>query len=305
MSRSTAKKTDPTLWQKVKAEVTEGDKGGRPGQWSARKAQLASRAYQEQGGGYEGRRREDNSLKAMERGGLGHRLGTQQHRDRRALPAEARAAGALGGGVSRDDGQEARRYAPRQAVRASRSEIAKKTARHRSGGVGDQPTRAELYEEAQRRNLRGRSKMSKAELQRALGVSRGGAATTGAASRRQLLADLGLGRGDHRPGEVAVGVGPGAPRVAREVGAQRLRQGPDQGLADGRVVVGRDAVGRVPAPETAQERQDLSSRSSAPTTAPSAAMRFARWAAMSRRNSGAGSGRARTGGDRTARPPGP
>ena len=43
-------------------------------------------------------------------------------------------------------------------------------ARKRSGG--DTPkTRAELYEEAKRRNLSGRSKMGRAELARALGHS--------------------------------------------------------------------------------------------------------------------------------------
>ena len=41
---ATAKKTDPALWEKVKKEVTESDKGGKPGQWSARKAQAASGA---------------------------------------------------------------------------------------------------------------------------------------------------------------------------------------------------------------------------------------------------------------------
>ena len=49
----TSKKTDPKLWEKVKGDVTAGDKGGRPGQWSARKAQ---------GGGYIGPKSEDNSL---------------------------------------------------------------------------------------------------------------------------------------------------------------------------------------------------------------------------------------------------
>src|SRR3954462_1170491 len=41
----------------------------------------------------------------------------------------------------------------------------KKAARHRSRGG---KTRAELYEEAQRRHIPGRSRMSKAELERAL-----------------------------------------------------------------------------------------------------------------------------------------
>ena len=44
--------TDPGLRERVKAEVLAGDKGGRPGQWSARKAQLVARLYAERGGGY-------------------------------------------------------------------------------------------------------------------------------------------------------------------------------------------------------------------------------------------------------------
>ena len=37
-----------TLFQKIKA----GSKGGKPGQWSARKAQLLAAEYKRKGGGY-------------------------------------------------------------------------------------------------------------------------------------------------------------------------------------------------------------------------------------------------------------
>jgi hypothetical protein len=57
-----AQRDDPALWERVKAEVTRGSKGGRPGQWSARKAQMAVRLYKERGGGYIGPRDPDNSL---------------------------------------------------------------------------------------------------------------------------------------------------------------------------------------------------------------------------------------------------
>ena len=33
---TTAEKTDPKLWEKVKKEVAAGDKGGEKGEWSAR-----------------------------------------------------------------------------------------------------------------------------------------------------------------------------------------------------------------------------------------------------------------------------
>jgi hypothetical protein len=39
-----------------------GGKGGRPGQWSARKAQMAVEEYKREGGGYVGSKSESNSL---------------------------------------------------------------------------------------------------------------------------------------------------------------------------------------------------------------------------------------------------
>mgnify|MGYP005995381089 CR=1 FL=1 len=57
-----AQRTDPALWERVKAEVTRGTKGGKRGQWSARKAQLAVKLYKERGGGYVGPKDPDNSL---------------------------------------------------------------------------------------------------------------------------------------------------------------------------------------------------------------------------------------------------
>ncbi|CEL11495.1 hypothetical protein ASPCAL14597 [Aspergillus calidoustus] len=44
--------TDPDLRQEVKEEVQAGGKGGKPGQWSARKAQLTASEYKARGGDY-------------------------------------------------------------------------------------------------------------------------------------------------------------------------------------------------------------------------------------------------------------
>jgi hypothetical protein len=57
-----ASKTNPALWKRVVARVKAGDKGGKSGQWSARKAQLATLAYKKAGGGYRGAKSESNSL---------------------------------------------------------------------------------------------------------------------------------------------------------------------------------------------------------------------------------------------------
>lgn len=44
--------TEPELRERLKEQIKAGDKGGRPGQWSARKSQLLVREYEKAGGGY-------------------------------------------------------------------------------------------------------------------------------------------------------------------------------------------------------------------------------------------------------------
>lgn len=54
-SESDPKKyTKPALRDRIKKCVTDGDKGGKAGQWSARKAQLVTHEYEKEGGGYAG-----------------------------------------------------------------------------------------------------------------------------------------------------------------------------------------------------------------------------------------------------------
>lgn len=61
--KATAAKTDdqytqPELREQIKAEILAGDKGGKPGQWSARKAQMVAHEYEARGGGYKHERTE-------------------------------------------------------------------------------------------------------------------------------------------------------------------------------------------------------------------------------------------------------
>lgn len=49
---SSATYTKPALRDRLKREIMAGDKGGEPGQWSARKSQLLAAAYKKAGGGY-------------------------------------------------------------------------------------------------------------------------------------------------------------------------------------------------------------------------------------------------------------
>lgn len=48
--------TKPDLRERLKAKIMAGSKGGNPGQWSARKAQLLAAEYEKAGGGYTGAR---------------------------------------------------------------------------------------------------------------------------------------------------------------------------------------------------------------------------------------------------------
>jgi hypothetical protein len=59
---STAIKTNPALWKRIVARVKAGSRGGDPGEWSARKAQLAVTSYKKSGGGYQGKKSSSNSL---------------------------------------------------------------------------------------------------------------------------------------------------------------------------------------------------------------------------------------------------
>ena len=55
-SKSTVNKagnyTKPTLRKRIFERVKAGTKGGKAGQWSARKAQLLAKKYKAAGGGY-------------------------------------------------------------------------------------------------------------------------------------------------------------------------------------------------------------------------------------------------------------
>lgn len=57
-----AKKSNPSLWKNIVSQVKKGSKGGSAGQWSARKAQLATKIYKDKGGKYEGSKSSENKL---------------------------------------------------------------------------------------------------------------------------------------------------------------------------------------------------------------------------------------------------
>ena len=169
---ATAEKTDPNLWETVKQQVTAGDKGGEPGQWSARKAQLAVSAYKKAGGGYKGRKDPHNHLAEWTKEEWGTKSGDPSgETGERYLPKAAR--------EHLTDAEYARTTAKKRAdtrkgeqFSAQPKDVAKKTAPYHDGGGGSDArsrgTRAALYAEAKARNVPGRSKMTRAQLEKAL-----------------------------------------------------------------------------------------------------------------------------------------
>ena len=59
------KYTDPELRERIKVEIKTSDRGGKEGQWSARKSQLLTQEYEKRGGGYKGEK--DESQKNLEK----------------------------------------------------------------------------------------------------------------------------------------------------------------------------------------------------------------------------------------------
>ncbi len=84
------KYTKPELRDRLKAKIMAGSKGGRPGQWSARKAQLLAQEYEAKGGGYRGGKSEtQRSLSKWTKEEWTTSDGKPSEGKRRYLPKEA------------------------------------------------------------------------------------------------------------------------------------------------------------------------------------------------------------------------
>jgi hypothetical protein len=131
-----SKYTKPELRERIKARIMAGNKGGRPGQWSARKAQLVAQAYRKAGGGYRGgTSRTQKSLVQWTREEWGTKSGKPSTQGPKAtgeryLPRKAREAltPAEYGATTRAK-REALKRGEQYAKQPER--IAKKTARYR------------------------------------------------------------------------------------------------------------------------------------------------------------------------------
>lgn len=160
----TAERTDPALWEKVKDEVTAGAKGGRAGEWSARKAQLAVQEYKKAGGGYIGDKPDrDNSLKQWGEEEWGTKSGAKSgDTGERYLPKEAREA------LSEQEYERSTKKKRADTKRGRQFSAQPKDVADKTRPFRDHRTKAELYAEAKKRDVKGRSAMSKDQLAAAL-----------------------------------------------------------------------------------------------------------------------------------------
>jgi hypothetical protein len=128
--------TNPQLRERIKNRILAGGKGGRPGQWSARKAQLLAQAYKKAGGGYSGSKtKKQRSLSKWTKEDWGTRSGKPSTQGAKAtgeryLPRKARQAlsakeYAATSAKKRRDTQAGKQFSKQP------KKIAKKTARFR------------------------------------------------------------------------------------------------------------------------------------------------------------------------------
>ena len=154
-----AKKTHPELWEKVKDEIKESDKGGDPGQWSARKAQMAVQEYKKRGGGYEddGPDQEETSLHEWTEQDWGTKSGGESaETGERYLPKKVRML------LTEDEyarSTQKKKHGEQQFVDQP-DDVKEKVAHIKKDG----PTKDMLMERAQDLDIEGRSDMTKDEL---------------------------------------------------------------------------------------------------------------------------------------------
>ena len=163
----TAERTNPELWDKVKEEVTEGEKGGKPGQWSARKAQMAVSEYKKEGGEYRGKKSDDNHLVQWEHEDWGTKSGGESLKTgERYLPKADREklSDAEYGRTTEKKRADLRRG---KQFSGQPKDVAAKTSHAHDAKLEDLPVAA-LKQRAAERGVAGRSKMKKAELIAAL-----------------------------------------------------------------------------------------------------------------------------------------
>ncbi|WP_409332907.1 hypothetical protein [Trujillonella humicola] len=121
--------TDPELRARLKEEIRAGDRGGRAGQWSARKSQLLAHEYEAAGGGYRHEGERTQSQRQL-----------QQWSDEDWRTAD--------GGADARDGDSTRRYLPDAAWQLLTEAERRATDRAKQYGDGQHVPNTDAAREA-------------------------------------------------------------------------------------------------------------------------------------------------------------
>ncbi len=127
---STAVKKNPVKWKAIVASVKASSKGGDPGEWSARKAQLATQKYKAAGGDYVGPKKADNSLSKWTDQKWRTSDNTPSEGKKRYLPDKAWSALSPGEKAATNRAKAAGNAAGKQFVKQPKT-IAAKAAKYR------------------------------------------------------------------------------------------------------------------------------------------------------------------------------
>ncbi|MEM6315612.1 MAG: hypothetical protein AAF743_16105, partial [Planctomycetota bacterium] len=173
------KYTKPKLRAKIKEELKASDKGGKPGEWSARKSQLLVQEYEKQGGGYKNDGKLTDNQKSLKR---------WTEEDWQTIDGEANADLPDGGKKrylpekawdllseeekkktakkKRDEGADGAKQfvANTVAAKAARKFVSHGDASDLTADQLERLTKDELYEIAKDEDIDGRSSMNKPEL---------------------------------------------------------------------------------------------------------------------------------------------
>ena len=168
------KYTKPDLRRQIKDELMQSDKGGKPGQWSARKSQLLVQEYEKQGGGYKKDEKDEaaESLEEWSEQDWQTQDGDEARQDsktKRYLPKEVWQR------LSESEKKEAEEIKQKASKKGEQYvewtpaiKRAMAEAGYSDSDRTNEPTKQELYQKAQELDIDGRSKMDKAELQEAV-----------------------------------------------------------------------------------------------------------------------------------------
>lgn len=181
--------TRPELRRRLKAELLQSNKGGRSGQWSARKSQLLVKAYEGAGGGYRGGRNRpaaaslhewtDQHWQTREGRGAARDRGTMH----RYLPAEAWRRLTP---QERASAERSKREADRRGLSRVPWPPAVKRVMRELDNEAPPPSKTQLYLRAKELDIPGRSKMNERELKSAIDKALRDRGPTRSATERQV-----------------------------------------------------------------------------------------------------------------------